>query len=196
MTAALSKGFVDLARDSQRVFRAAMNAMARPGSIVAIDAALTPPEPLAPGAAALALALCDFETPIWLDPALSNEATQDFLRFHTGAPIVPAPANAAFAFFAGPLGATDFTEFSLGSLEYPDRSTTLIVQLRSLAGGLGWRLSGPGIDGKALLEVSPLPEDFVSRRHALRGSFPRGLDFFFVAEARLAALPRSTLIEA
>jgi alpha-D-ribose 1-methylphosphonate 5-triphosphate synthase subunit PhnH len=196
MSATLEQGFADLARDSQRVFRATMNAMARPGSIVAVDGALTPPEPLASGAAALALALCDFETPIWLDPALSNEATRDFLRFHTGAPIVAAPGAAAFAFFAGPLALSDLTAFSLGSLEYPDRSTTLIVQVRSLAVGHGWRLTGPGIDGETLLEAEPLPRDFVERRRALRPLFPRGLDFIFVAGAGLAALPRTILIEA
>jgi alpha-D-ribose 1-methylphosphonate 5-triphosphate synthase subunit PhnH len=196
MSLALEEGFADLARDSQRVFRAAMNAMARPGSIAAIDAALQAPEPLAPAAAALALSLCDFETPVWLDPALSGEAVHDFLRFHTGAPIVAAPDKAAFAFFAGPFDFPDLSAFSLGSLEYPDRSATLIVQVRSLAAGRGWRLSGPGIDGEALLEVGPLPENFVARREALRPLFPCGLDFIFVAETRLAALPRSTRIEA
>jgi alpha-D-ribose 1-methylphosphonate 5-triphosphate synthase subunit PhnH len=195
MSVALGQGFADLARDSQRVFRATMNAMARPGSIVTIDAALEAPEPLARGAAALALSLCDFETPVWLDPTLSNEATRDYLRFHTGAPIVAAPAKAAFAFFAGPLGLLDLAAFSLGSLEYPDRSATLIVQVRSLASGRGWRLTGPGIDGEALLEADPLPTDFVERRHALRPLFPCGLDFIFVAETRLVALPRTTLIE-
>lgn len=196
MSVALEQGFADLARDSQRVFRAAMNAMARPGSIVAIDAALAAPDPLAPGAAALALSLCDFETPVWLDPALSNDATRDYLRFHTGATIVAAPAKAAFAFFVGLLGDFDLAAFSLGSLEYPDRSATLIVQVRSLAAGRGWRLTGPGIEGEAFLEADPLPKDFVERRHALRPLFPRGLDFIFVAQTHIAALPRTVLIEA
>ena len=196
MTAILQQGFADLARDSQRVFRAAMKAMARPGSIVAIDAALTAPEPLAPGAAALALSLCDFETPLWLDPALSTEAVRDYLRFHTGAPIVAAPDKAAFAFFAGPLRDFDLAAFSLGSFEYPDRSTTLIVQVRSLTSGRGWRLTGPGVDDEALLEVDPVRKDFVACRQALRPLFPRGLDFIFVADTHVAALPRTILIEA
>ena len=196
MSATPGNGFADLARDSQRVFRAAMNAMSRPGSIVAVDVALSPPEPLAPGAAALALSLCDFETPVWLDPALSNVATRNYLRFHTGAPIIETPAKAAFAFFSDPFGLPDFDAFSLGSLEYPDRSATLVVQVRDLADDRGWRLTGPGIDGEALLEAGPLPKDFVARRGDLHSLFPRGLDFIFVAETRAAALPRTTLIEA
>ena len=90
------------------------------------------PEPLAPGAAALALSLCDFETPLWLDPALSTEAVRDYLRFHTGAPIVAA-AEPPSPFSRGRSRGLDLAAFSLGSLEYPDRSATLIVQLRSLA---------------------------------------------------------------
>jgi alpha-D-ribose 1-methylphosphonate 5-triphosphate synthase subunit PhnH len=195
MSAVLENGFADLARDSQRVFRAAMTAMSRPGSIVEIDVALLPPAPLTPGSAALALALCDFETPVWLDPALSTEATRDYLRFHTGAPIVDAPAKAAFAFFADPLGLPDLNAFSLGSLEYPDRSATLILQVRSLSANPGWRLTGPGIDGEAALEAASLPTDFVERRRAVQALFPRGLDFIFVAQQRIAALPRTTGIE-
>jgi alpha-D-ribose 1-methylphosphonate 5-triphosphate synthase subunit PhnH len=194
--AALAEGFTDVARESQRVFRATMNAMARPGSIATLEASLKAPMPLTSGAATLALALCDFETPIWLDSELSNEATRDYLRFHTGAPFVDARAAAAFAFCAAPSGLPDFSEFSLGSLEYPDRSATLIIQVRSLAADRGWRLTGPGIDDASLLEAEPLPTDFVARRQALRPLFPRGLDFIFVAEARIAALPRTTLIEA
>jgi len=196
MTAALEPGFADPARDSQRVFRAVMNAMARPGAVVALDAGLTPPDPLAPGAAALALALCDFETPVWLDPALANPETLAWLRFHTGAPVVAAPDKAAFAFVASPLGLPDLEAFALGTPEYPDRSTTVIVQVRSLDAGAGWRLSGPGIDGAAMLAPALLPRDFVARRAALRPLFPRGLDFIFVADARAAALPRTTSIEA
>jgi len=195
MTAALEPGFADPARDSQRVFRAVMNAMARPGAVVALDAGLTPPDPLAPGAAALALALCDFETPVWLDPALANPETLAWLRFHTGAPVVSAPDEAAFAFAASPLGLPAFEAFALGSPDYPDRSTTLIVQVRSLDAGAGWRLSGPGIERVATMAPAPLPRDFVARRAALRPLFPRGLDFVFVAEQLAAALPRTTVIE-
>ena len=196
MTARLETGFADAARDSQRVFRAIMTAMARPGTVVALDAGLAPPDPLAPGTAALALALCDFETPVWLDPALANPEAVAWLRFHTGAPVVEAPGKAAFAFAASPLGLPDLEAFALGSPEYPDRSTTVIVQLRSLDAGAGWRLDRPGIESAATLAPAPLPRDFVARRAALRPLFPRGLDFVFVVERQAAALPRTTVIEA
>jgi alpha-D-ribose 1-methylphosphonate 5-triphosphate synthase subunit PhnH len=37
--------------------------------------------------AALALALCDADTPLWHD---GGAAVADWLRFHTGAPLAPA----------------------------------------------------------------------------------------------------------
>ena len=81
-----------------------MTAMAAPGTIRdAASRRLAPPPPLRPAAAALALTLCDFETPVWLDAAAVARApgVAEFLRFHTGARLVarrrPTPA---FAFVA------------------------------------------------------------------------------------------------
>ena len=62
---------------------------------------------------------------------------------------------------------------------------------RRLAAGAGVVYAGA-----AMLAPALLPRDFVARRAALRPLFPRGLDFIFVADARAAALPRTTSIEA
>src|SRR4051794_5324681 len=98
MSAALKLGFERPVQDSQAVFRSVMMAMARPGTIRGMAAVLSPPGAMAPAAAGLALALCDFETPMWLDTALTADPeVPAHLRFHTGAPIV---ANAATAHFA------------------------------------------------------------------------------------------------
>jgi alpha-D-ribose 1-methylphosphonate 5-triphosphate synthase subunit PhnH len=61
-------------------------------------------------------------------------------------------------------------------------------------GGPHLRLSGPGIKGDATLAVSPLPKDFVAQWAANHAGFPLGVDLIFAADARLAALPRSTAI--
>jgi alpha-D-ribose 1-methylphosphonate 5-triphosphate synthase subunit PhnH len=80
--------------------------------------------------------------------------------------------------------------FAIGTAEYPDRSATLIVELPALATG-GARLAGPGIETTAVLAL-PDPTAFVAN-HSLN---PLGLDFFFTCGAKLAALPRSTRVEA
>ena len=84
--------FRDPVRQSQSVFRLAMEAMASPGRIVAVPSGLAPPAPLNGPAAALLLTLCDYETSVWLDEAL-DETTDvaTFLRFHTGASLARSP---------------------------------------------------------------------------------------------------------
>src|SRR5262245_44734293 len=83
---------------AQATFRAILDAMARPGTIHKIEA-VAAPAPLSPTAAAVALTLCDHDTPMWLDAALSaSTPVTDWLRFHCNAPIIDKPGEAAFAF--------------------------------------------------------------------------------------------------
>jgi alpha-D-ribose 1-methylphosphonate 5-triphosphate synthase subunit PhnH len=90
----------------------------------------------------------------------------------------------------------DFESFALGTPEYPDRSTTLVVQVETLTEGPGLILSGPGIRGTSTLRAGALPSDFVERMQANRGLFPRGVDLLLVCGAELVALPRSTHVAA
>jgi alpha-D-ribose 1-methylphosphonate 5-triphosphate synthase subunit PhnH len=188
----LAPGFSDPVLASQAVFRTVMEALARPGSVATIDAAVTPPAPLGTAAAAVALTLLDFETPVWLDPALAAASDiTGWLRFHTGAPLTADPGVAAFAFIADPARMPDFDRFCQGSVEYPDRSTTLVLEVAHLSEGDGFRLSGPGINGARTLSATPLPPGFADRVAANRALFPRGVDIILTCGWLLAGLPRS-----
>ncbi|MEZ0305116.1 MAG: phosphonate C-P lyase system protein PhnH [Hyphomicrobiaceae bacterium] len=186
--------FRDPVRQSQTVFRLVMEAMASPGRIVAVPSGLAPPAPLNGPAAALLLTLCDYETPVWLDEAL-DETTDvaTFLRFHTGATLARSPSDAAFAAIAAAAAMPPLSFFAQGTPAYPDRSTTLIVQVETLAND-GWRLEGPGIRGSARLRAAPLPADFVDRLRVNRAAFPCGVDIFFASDRTIAALPRSVRV--
>lgn len=197
MTAApLNAGLADAVHDSQATFRAVMMALARPASIHPLAAELSPPAPLTPGLAAVALALADHEVNLWLDPALAtSRAVTEFLRFHTGAPQVTDAASAVFALVSNPRTMPNLTEFALGTDEYPDRSTTLVIAVEKLEAGDGLILDGPGIKGTARVSLAPLPTGFV-RQFADNGAiFPRGVDCVFVSPAGVAALPRSTRVK-
>jgi len=182
----------NLAFESQAAFRAAMEAMARPGEIKTMRG-VTAPSSLAPATAALMKSLSDYETPIWLDTKLSVSAVKDWIRFHTGAPIVEDKRAAAFALIADPSRMPDFTQFALGNEEYPDRSTMLIVQIERFRGEV-IHISGPGIKGRRSLAAEPLPDDFAARFSANRELFPRGVDLVLVSGDEIVALPRSVRI--
>ena len=182
MPGALARGLADPIFDAQRVFRVVMNALARPGSLGLLLSDLAPPPPLTPGLAAIALSLCDQDTPLWLDVALVQApAVADYLRFHTGAPIATAPSEAAFAFVADPVACPTLDTFALGPQDYPDRSTTLVFAVEQLSAESGFILEGPGIARQASLGAAPLPRDFEQTWADNRARFPRGVDLLFAA---------------
>jgi len=192
MQTVLEGGFADRPREAAAAFRAALDAMARPARIREARGA-APPAGLSPGAGALLLCLADAETPVWLPERLRDGPVAQWLRFHTNAPAAPDRAAARF-------GLGDWTELAppggwpLGDPAYPDRSATLIVEVPALEGGAPLRLSGPGIGGT--LDFAPdLPADAAAVLRENARGFPLGLDFFFAAGARIAALPRSTRLE-
>jgi alpha-D-ribose 1-methylphosphonate 5-triphosphate synthase subunit PhnH len=193
----IQPGFPDAVSGPQAVFRIAMDAMARPGRCLSIAPGLAPPRPLGSASAALLLTLCDFETPVWLDPPLAAEAgVPEYVRFHTGARLVASPAEAAWAVVSDTSRMPPLSGFAQGTPDYPDRSATLILEVEALSAS-GWRLEGPGIAGHTLFSASRLPGDFVEQMRANRRRFPCGVDIFFTSGREIAALPRSTrLMEA
>ncbi len=188
----LLPGFTDPVLAGQSVFRTVMEAMARPGRIAQIAATVTPPGPMGLAAAAVALTLLDYETPVWLDPPLAAAPeVSGWLTFHTGARRVDASARAAFAFIADAARMPGFAAFESGTIEYPDRSATLVVEVGRLTEADGFCLAGPGIKETHTLSAAPLPIDFADRMAANRALFPRGVDLILTCGATLVGLPRS-----
>ena len=190
----LVPGFADPVHDAQASFRVILDSIAHPGRIetLPVSLAASPPPPLSVAAAAVALTLCDIDTPIWLDLPLA--AASSYLAFHCGAPIAPTPTHARFAFAANAAALPPLESFALGSDEYPDRSTTLVVEVVGLVAGCGMRLTGPGIRDEAWLSVAGLPARLWEERAALAELLPRGLDIILVSGTHLAALPRWTRV--
>lgn len=192
----LAAGFKDPVHEAQACFRAVMNAMARPGLSQTVPATdLLPPKPLTPAAAAIALTLLDYDTPVWLDKPLAASAdVKTFLRFHTGAPIVSEPVEAAFAFVSDPASMIPLANFNQGSPEYPDRSTTLILMGQYLRKSAHVTLHGPGIQAERGFSAKPVPTVFWDQVITNNAQFPRGVDLIFAGDEKIAALPRSTRI--
>lgn len=191
----VSAGFADPVADAQRCFRRILDAMAHPGRICELPSGLLAANDsgLPDAAVALALTLLDFETPAWLDATFERAA--GYLRFHCGAPIVREPKSARFGFAEDVARLPPLESFDLGDIEFPDRSTTLVLAVPELAAGSGMTLRGPGLKDTARLRVGGVDAAFWRARAELATLFPLGIDLVFVCGRRLAALPRTTIVE-
>jgi len=194
----LTPGFADPVHDTQAVFRTLLDALSRPGTPGVVGDRL--PESseshesgetrAEPAAFAALLTLCDYATPIWL--AQADTALASALRFHTGAPLVETPAEAAFAYIHDADALPPLESFAPGNAESPEQSATLLIRVESLMGGAPVVLRGPGIRETATIAPAGLPARFWRERAALAPLFPCGIDCYLVCGTRLVGLPRTT----
>jgi len=178
-------GFADPVQDSQACFRAVLDAMARPGKLHALAAAMQPPGPLDPATAAVLLTLADAETPLWLDAAATP--AYPWIAFHCGAPLAAADA----ASLALALGPVRLDSFAAGTDDAPELGATLVLQVPALGSGTAFVLSGPGLATPATLAIEGLPVSFAAEWAANHALFPRGVDIILCAGGHVAALPRT-----
>ena len=193
-TLAFAGGFQEPVFEAQAVFRTLMDCMARPGTIGHVTASVLPPKPLSPTTGAVALTLCDHDTPVWLTPALAASALPGWLAFNAGSPVTDERQNARFAFVEQGAMLPNLCLFAQGTQEYPDRSTTLIVEIASFEGGRPLVLTGPGIRSQEEIAPVGLPDMFAHFWSENRQSFPRGVDLILVAGDNILCLPRTTVL--
>jgi alpha-D-ribose 1-methylphosphonate 5-triphosphate synthase subunit PhnH len=189
MSGMLERAFDDAVGDSQRTFRAILDAMAHPGRVLPVTG-IRPPAGLSAAAAATLLTLADHDTPLWLAPV--HQAARPWIQFHAGAPIVTDPDRCVFALTTG---AADLARFPAGTHEEPETSATLIVEIAEFGRGRRYRLSGPGLEDHAILTADGLGEDFATLWAANHALYPRGVDLILCAGAHLTALPRTVAMQ-
>jgi len=190
---------------SQLVFRAVMEALARPGTVHRLPAsgdAGGPPAALLP-----VLALADLGTSACV---LAGEGEwADVVRAMTFAP--PAGlAQARLVAALRPVTDEELAQLRTGTPAAPEDGALAclsVAGLRTLPedgspagedGGDGrpLRLSGPGIAGTTGLLVTGLPPGFAAVRRELTSGFPAGADLLLVtSDGDLVGLPRTTLID-
>lgn len=191
-------GFDDPVRGGQGVFRRALQALSMPGLPVDMPAVASRMPTKGHGAAALLLlALLDSDCTLWLSPSLKDSDAQAWLRFHTGCRCVDDPALARFLWLAAGDEWPTLGNMNAGSDEYPDHSSTCVMEVDSLQGeeGADWVLDGPGINGRQRLEIKGLPEDFEGQWRGNHAAFPRGVDLFLATPSQLLGMPRSTRLQ-
>lgn len=105
-----------------------------------------------------------------------------------------APDRAAYHFYPTVISLHTIEAASLGTMQYPDEAATLIIG-GTLTRGTRFRLSGPGINGDALVTIDDIHADLWDlRRRVIQ--YPLGWDIFIVDLSanvpQVLGLPRST----
>lgn len=180
--------------DAQFSFRRILKALSEPGTCVKLPA-MEGFGVLGSASACVLLTLIDQDTPLWISRSLNDDILRKNLRFHTGALLTDDPSTVSFALADPALDDATLMAFPCGDEMSPELSTSVIVQLEGLSGGVPLRLSGPGIESERVI-TPQLPE---AVRHYLLNRphrFPLGLDFMFTCDDELIALPRTTRVEA
>lgn len=189
-------GFAHPVPDAQQTFRATLDALALPLRPVRLSNLPERVGALSPAAAAIALTLCDDDTPVWLDATLSADpAVRSWLAFHTAAPVVEDAADALFVFVSSPSAIPSRAALMIGTDEAPHVSATVVAVLDDTQGS-DLLASGPGFKEPLVWSPPALPDGFLGEWHAAAHHFPSGIDLFFASEDTVTGLPRTTKLVA
>lgn len=193
-------GFNDSVLDSQRVFRDALQALSHPGDVIKLIPHAEIPEKAQPSAAVLLLALLDADSSLWLSPTIAASDAAHWIVFHTNCKLVEHPSLADFAWMYSIDEMPALTDFKQGSDEYPELSTTCLLNVDDFEphgySAYSLTLQGPGISGTNQLRLKSLSvsqiENFIDQWCSNNQQFPKGIDFFLCGSDQIAGLPRTT----
>lgn len=197
-TAATLEVALDPIRDTQAIFRVALDALSWPGSVWQLPARATG-APANPWAAGLLISLLDHEVALAVDGFQSSHDLERFIQQRTRV-AAAEPAQADFVLARSTtVDPGLLLRLKRGSLAYPDDGATLVLIVESLdqAATSPTRLvlAGPGVPEGLELKVAGLPAEVIQARNQAVAGYPCGIDLLLVdADGRLVALPRSTRI--
>ncbi|MFD2178347.1 phosphonate C-P lyase system protein PhnH [Veronia pacifica] len=176
--------------DSQQCFRLVLDALSRPGTVKHLP---FPPAfgALSSAATQILLTLADQATRIYLPQQhASNDIIVQNLKFHAGCSVTTQRNEADFGVVSGSADET-FEGFMFGDESYPDRSTTLLIEVSDFTSGRVFNMEGPGIKTRNEVVIGGLSESVASALVNQRGNFPLGLDLILTAGSQAMAIPRS-----
>lgn len=178
--------------DAQQVFRQLMHAMSFPGRIHALeDNLMIKTGVLPPAAAAIALTIFDNDSSVWLAP--EYDECRDWLVSQTGCHLAVSRKAHFVMLKARNFGVLD--DYCQGQPNYPDLSTTVIMNDVRLGQGVRYSASGPGIDSQIEIAMAGLPSDFMELWTDNHARYPLGIDLILTDKAKIVALPRTTRLQ-
>lgn len=183
-------GFTNPVLDSQAVYSTIMSAMSEPAKMFALKKYCDGPTSLFPTTAGIALTLFDNDT--YILHASAQQDAQEWIRFHCGAPITQDENHADYAIVSQQTDSINFLSLSIGTPEFPERSTTVIFEVESFGSGRSFEARGPGIAGTTTFSVKGIHEKWQEIVTNNEGLFPQGLDCILVSSESILCLPRTT----
>jgi alpha-D-ribose 1-methylphosphonate 5-triphosphate synthase subunit PhnH len=177
--------------DSQQVFRAVLEALARPGTAMALPDG--PLRTIAPAVVPV-FALADLGTGVCvLEHA--DDRWGDVVTTATNAPLWPAELARLVA-AVRPVTEDEIRDFTRGTTAAPGTAALVSLSVPDVHGGARrWRMTGPGIDGETTLSPVGLAPGFVAARADAVAGYPAGIDVLLVTrDGRVVGLPRTTTI--
>ncbi|REE75743.1 alpha-D-ribose 1-methylphosphonate 5-triphosphate synthase subunit PhnH [Rhodococcus wratislaviensis] len=172
---------------AQRVYRAVLEAFARPGTVQTL------PRSDFPAALLPALALADLETGTHvLEPGQQDWTS--VLAVATGAPATPLE-TAKYVTALRPPTATEFGSVTTGTALSPESAATVVCAVDAVDDGIPVRLAGPGIESEIAFAPAGFdPALWEVRRH-LVAEFPSGVDLLLAGpDGSLVGIPRTTVV--
>ncbi|WP_214366873.1 phosphonate C-P lyase system protein PhnH [Pseudonocardia sp. H11422] len=174
---------------AQQVFRAVLDALARPGTPARLpEAGLA----LAPAALLPALALADLGTGVCVLDGAGDDRWAGLLTTATSAPAVPL-TDARLVVALRPVVLGELRALRPGSPTAPENAAVATLAVPSLDSGPELLLAGPGTRPGTRIAPGGLPAGWRDARAAT--AFPAGADLLLVEpDGRLVGLPRSTRV--
>lgn len=176
--------------DSQRIFRAVLDALASPGALGRL-----PSVPGYPSALLPLLALADLSTPACVLHDGDSGGWPGAVRTLTSAPVT-ALSEARLVAALRPVTPAELGQVRTGTAAAPEEGALVTLAVGIFRpNGSPRLLRGPGICGRRELRAAGLPAGFAAARRRLTQAFPAGADFLLVApDGTVAGLPRTTVM--
>ena len=182
----------DTVYDSQKVYRGILEAVSNPTRVVNIKESADKLFGSCPEFLAVAMTLLDNETGFAVTgmDSLTNEIVSLTLARRE------EPESADFLFVCDPGDLkTAIEKVKCGTLSDPHKSATIIIRNND-ATNCRLTLSGPGINGKTVIQTTQTVKTAIELRDAQKYEYPQGIDMVFVSSnGELLAIPRLTRME-
>ena len=98
---------------------------------------------------------------------------------------------AKFVIITRPANMPALDTFRVGRFEYPEKATTIVVQVDDIAPAVENKNCNIFVNNTAQLDLKGISRNFLYQWRQLSSLYPMGIDIFVICEDVLTALPKT-----